>query len=131
MPQPSVFDDFPESLRCDFGPYMGVLDQWHDADTCKVQLSPGWDETPCRWIRLLGVGAPELYQAGGIATRDFAASLVPPGTPVRVTSFKMPRTGGQTMSFSRYVATIEVESGADVAAEINRFVAENGYSTGS
>lgn len=131
MPQPSVFDDFPVSLKCEFGPYMGILDEWWDGDTCKVQLSPGWDETPCRWIRLLGVSAPELYQVGGRETRDFAISLVPPGTPVRVISSKLPRSGGQQMSFARYVATIEVESGLNVAAEIHRFVLEHGYSTGS
>ena len=130
MPRPRAFNNFPASLRCEYGPYMAVLDSWTDGDTCKVLCDPGFDETPCRWLRLKDVRAPELWQEGGPETRDFAASLVPEGTPLRVTTTKTPVSGNQKTSLSRYEATLETSSGVDVAAEINRFVAENGYPTG-
>lgn len=106
MPRPSSFDNFPDELRCDYGPFMGVLDGWHDADTCKVVLDPGFDQEPCRWIRLDGVYAPELSTTEGKLLLGWVEVTFPAPLAVRCVTDKMPKTGGQVMSFDRYVGTL-------------------------
>jgi endonuclease YncB( thermonuclease family) len=106
MARPSMFDNFPDELRCDYGPYMGVLDAWHDGDTCKVVFDPGFDQEPCRWIRLDGVNAPELSTEEGKAMLTWVLEQFPAPLAVKCVASKMARTGGQVMSFDRYVGTL-------------------------
>jgi endonuclease YncB( thermonuclease family) len=116
MPRPSMFDAFPTELTCDYGPFMGVLDGWHDADTCKVVFDPGFDQEPCRWIRLEGVSAPELWTPEGKSLTTWVQATLPWPMPVKVMTAKAPKSGSQVMSFDRYVGTLYcLQNGAIVS----------------
>lgn len=119
MPEPRDFDDFPDELRCDFGPYMAVVSRNHDADTLALVFSPGFDESPCRWIRLNDLRAPELWQPYGKELAAFVARIAPPGTACRVTTEKTPVSQDQVRSFNRYVGSIELAGGRDLGALVD------------
>lgn len=52
-------------------------------------------------IRLAGIAAPELAQAGGKEARDYLASLCPPGTEVTITTHR-----DKTEKYGRYLGTL-------------------------
>lgn len=108
MAKPTILENFPEELRRDFGPYAAVVERVWDGDTVLVTASAGFDRYPCVWVRLLGVEAPELDEPFGHEARDFLSRLLPHGTPCVLLSEKMPRTGGQVVSFARYVGTLHL-----------------------
>lgn len=124
MARPRSFDNFPSLLRTEYGPYMGVIDRWHDGDTVLVQLDPGFDEQPCRWIRLQNVFAPELSQAHGNDLLAFAQGAFPPGTPCRVFTSKTPVSGQQVRSFERYVGIVQVTDGTQIISVNDAIFAE-------
>ena len=116
MPKPRTFDDFPVGLKCEFGPYSGVVEEVHDGDTVLVTVDAGFSHFPCVWIRLAGIRAPELWEFGGPEARDHAATLAAPGTPCRLATSKMPRTGDQKMSFVRYEGGVLLTDGTDLGS---------------
>lgn len=124
MPKPRSFDNFALELRCEYGPFMAVVETNHDGDTILVSADAGFSLFPPVWIRLSGVEAAELWEEFGQQLADFVASVAPPGTPCRLTTEKMPRTGGQKMTLSRYAGVVELTGGRVlnemVNAEIDR-----------
>ncbi len=110
MTRPAVFGFYPDALRCEYSPTMGVIDRFVDPDTAVVVFDGGWDVYPCHAIRLDNFSSPD-----GDPVEDklmaFCAVRFPPGTPVRVRSKKLPRTFNQPMSFTRYVASLESREG--------------------
>lgn len=73
-----------------------------DGDTVVVDLDLGWRVYRNReHLRIAGINAPELSTAAGKASRDHAASLVPPGLAVTVVSEAKP-------SFERTVGSIRI-----------------------
>ncbi len=116
MSRLSTFDNFPLVLRCEYGPFMGVVDRFHDGDTLLVDLDPGFDEGPGRWIRLEGVNAGELHLDVGKELFAYVERHFPPPFPVKVYTAKMPRTGGQVMSFARYVGRVYFERAGAVVS---------------
>lgn len=124
MPKPRSFDGFPVDLRCEYGPFMAVVEANHDGDTILVSADAGFSHFPPVWIRLSGVMAAELWEPFGDALAVYAASVAPPGTPCKLRTEKMPRTGGQKMTLSRYAGVVELPDGRTlndlVNAEIER-----------
>lgn len=118
MSKPVQFQEWPESLDVPYGPYRAVVERVVDGDTVHVIASLGMDEYAYRMIRIQGAFAPELFSGPpeqrerGKAARDFLVSLVPPGTKCRLT------TQRDTTTFGRYVASIELEDGTDVATAL-------------
>ena len=120
MRKPQEFDGFPEELErlAPWPLYRAVIKYWVDGDTLYVLADAGWNEYPYRVLRLAGVDAPELYsgppeiRARGQAARDFAATLAPPGTPCVVDAQP------DRQSFGRYVASVTLADGADLAAAL-------------
>jgi endonuclease YncB( thermonuclease family) len=108
MPRPKSFEGFPDELRCEYGPYMAVIDGWHDGDTLSVVLDPGFDAHPCRWIRLLGTSTPELSEPLGHQLLEYVSTNFPSGTHCQIYTQKMVKTGGQVRSFERYVGEVIV-----------------------
>lgn len=78
-----------------WGPYRGVVDLAHDGDTVNIKLDLGFDLTEYARVRVLGINAPELSTAAGKTARDFAQSVLPPGTNVLVTSHGWDKYGGR------------------------------------
>jgi endonuclease YncB( thermonuclease family) len=78
-----------------FGPYQGTVVEAHDGDTINVKLDLGFDLTMYARVRVLGINAPELSTPEGRLARDFAAGMLAPGTPVKVTSHGWDKFGGR------------------------------------
>jgi micrococcal nuclease len=115
MSKPSQFQDWPESLDVPYGPYRAVIERVVDGDTVHVIASLGLDEYAYRMIRIKGAFAPELFSGPpeererGKAARTFLDGLLPVGTKCRLT------TERDITTFGRYVASIELADGRDVA----------------
>lgn len=118
MSKPAQFQGWPESLDVPYGPYRAVIERVVDGDTVHVVVSPGLDEYAYRMIRLQGSDAPELFSGPpeererGRAARDFLAQLLPQGAKCRLA------TQRDRSTFGRYVASIELEDGTDIATAL-------------
>jgi endonuclease YncB( thermonuclease family) len=78
-----------------YGPYRGVVDLAHDGDTVNIRLDLGFDITVYSRVRVKGINAPELSTDAGKRARDFAQSVLPPGTEVYVSSYGWDKYGGR------------------------------------
>jgi endonuclease YncB( thermonuclease family) len=83
------------------------IDSWHDGDTCSVHRT-AWPGLVIHGehIRVQGINAPELHAAGGIASRDFANTLAPPGSIVTLIA-----TGQE--KYGRFLAKVILPGGAN------------------
>lgn len=104
-----------------FGPYPGIVRDWHDGDTCHIDLDLGFFESlraydingsPRISCRVWGINAPELSTAAGKAALAFAQQLCPNGTKVTVTSHGLDKYGG------RFDGAITLPDGSDFAASM-------------
>ena len=104
-----------------FGPYPARVLDWHDGDTCHMDIDLGFDFTlnaygfdkkPQVSCRIYGINAPELNTDAGKAARDHAIWLCPPGTPVTVTSHGWDKYGG------RFDGTIRLPDGTDFGTQM-------------
>jgi micrococcal nuclease len=74
--------------------YPAVVVSWTDGDSCKVDRQTKPDETiKAEDVRIHGINAPELSDAGGAAARDYAGTLAPPGTAVILVASKKDKYG--------------------------------------
>jgi micrococcal nuclease len=95
-----------------------VIERVVDGDTVHVVVSLGLDEYAYRMIRLQGADAPELFSGPpeererGKAARDFLVQLLPQGTKCRLATHR------DVSTFGRYVASIELEDGTDIATTL-------------
>lgn len=101
-----------------FGPYPGIVRDWHDGDTCHVDLDLGFglvleayslDGTPLNSCRIYGINAPELSTQAGKDAAAFVRTLCPGGTHVTVVSHGWDKYGG------RFDGTITLPDGRDIA----------------
>jgi endonuclease YncB( thermonuclease family) len=99
-----------------FGPYPGLVRDWHDGDTCHVDLDLGFgfllnaynlDARPVLSARIYGINAPELSTDAGKAALVYAQQLCPPGTRVTVTSHGWDKYGG------RFDGSLTLPDGSD------------------
>lgn len=118
MSKPIQFQEWPDSLGVPYGPYRAVIERVVDGDTVHVGVSLGLDEYAYRMIRIKDAFAPELFSGSpeererGKAARDFLAALIPEGTKCRLS------TERDASTFGRYVASIQLEDGRDVATAL-------------
>jgi endonuclease YncB( thermonuclease family) len=101
-----------------FGPYPAVVTDWHDGDTCHLNLDCGFgfylyardlDAKPILSCRIYGIAAPELRTATGPASLAYAQQLCPAGTAVTVLSHGWDKFGG------RFDGSITLPGGQDFA----------------
>lgn len=101
-----------------YGPYPAVVRDWHDGDTCGMDIDLGFDHTIVTIgidgtrrlsCRVYGMNAPELATPEGPPSRDYALQLCPVGTHVLVTSHGWDKYGG------RFDGTITLPNGSDFA----------------
>lgn len=102
-----------------FGPYPGVVRDWHDGDTCHVDIDLGFFESlraydinggPRVSCRIFGINAPELSTAAGKTALAYAQQICPPGTKVTVTSHGLDKYGG------RFDGSLTLPDGQDFAS---------------
>lgn len=87
--------------------FPATIDAWYDGDTCYVHriARPGVT-IHGEHVRVEGINAPELHDAGGTASRDYARLLAPPGTKVTLVLSKQEKYG-------RLLAKIMLPNGED------------------
>jgi endonuclease YncB( thermonuclease family) len=88
-----------------YGPYRGKVRDWHDGDTCHLDLDLGFGQAllaynpitgkPQTSARIYGIDAPELNTEAGKTALRAAAGLCPPGTIVNVLSHGWDKYGGR------------------------------------
>lgn len=89
----------------------------HDGDTitCDVDLGFRTWQHDARF-RVAGVSARELSMDGGREARDHLAGILPAGTRVLIRSVRADADPADAMSFDRYVVTVQLPNGSDLAA---------------
>lgn len=87
-----------------FGPYPGLVRDWHDGDTCHVDLDLGFGfllntydlkAKPAISCRIYGINAPELSTPAGKTALAYALKLCPVFTFVTVLSHGWDKYGGR------------------------------------
>jgi endonuclease YncB( thermonuclease family) len=93
------------------------VDQWTvpatvvrviDGDTCVVACDLGWRISVATTVRIRGVNSPERETAEGRTALGFAATLLPAGLQVVLTSYQLDKYG-------RTVGDITLPDGSDYA----------------
>ena len=101
-----------------YGPYLARVRDWHDGDTCHVDLDLGFDFTlnaysfdgkPQLSCRVYGINADELSTDTGKLAKAFAETICPPGMRVTVLSHGWDKYGG------RFDGEITLLDGSDFA----------------
>jgi endonuclease YncB( thermonuclease family) len=101
-----------------YGPYVGIVRDWHDGDTCYVDLDLGFsmfamakdfDGHSILKCRIYGINAPELNTTEGVDAHLYAMKLCPPGTRVLVVSHGWDNYGG------RFDGQLTLPGGSDFA----------------
>lgn len=96
--------------------YQAIVDRVHDADTIQVDVDLGFYTWRRKvWTRIAGISARELSMPGGPEARDYASGLLPAGTRVVVQSIKVGSDPADVMSFDRYVMSVQLPDGRDLA----------------
>lgn len=73
--------------------YPATIVSIHDGDTVTCDLDMGMHTHHIGPVRIAGIDAPELATIAGKAARDYAATLLPPGLKVVVTSQQLDKYG--------------------------------------
>lgn len=68
--------------------YQATVISNHDGDTITLNIDLGRRQYAIDSIRLIGINTPELSQLGGKEAREYLRYLCPPGTEVRIKTFK-------------------------------------------
>jgi len=99
--------------------YLATVRRWVDGDTLDVSIDLGFGVLKVERVRLNGVNCPESNgetKDAGIAAKTFSESLAPVGVKVALKSYK----ADATEKFGRYLATVFLDDGRDVSAELIR-----------
>lgn len=120
MPAPIQFNNWPSNLAPGYGPYRAVIERVVDGDTAYALISLGMEVYAYHSIRIFGIDSPELYTSDpverekGRAARAYLESICPPGAKCLL------RTDKDKTTFGRYVASLLLSDGRDVASEMVR-----------
>jgi endonuclease YncB( thermonuclease family) len=68
--------------------HMGVVLDWYDGDTLKIDGDLDYEVSSKGWHRLVGVDTPELPTPGGYSALDYVRSIAPVGSPIVYVSYK-------------------------------------------
>ena len=113
---PSEFTGWPLTLGVGYGPYRAVVRHHVDGDTYDCLIDFGFNMYGYHAIRLLGVDTPETNRPesrdAGLAALEYVRELMPEGSRVKLATLANPD------SFGRYLASITLADGRDVATEL-------------
>ena len=88
--------------------YQATVISIHDGDTMTLDIDMGRRLRTDDSIRLYGINAPELSQAGGREARDYLRTLCPIGSTVRLRTFK-----NQEDKYGRWLGKVYIVSPID------------------
>lgn len=96
--------------------YRAEIVEVHDGDTitCDVDLGFHLWHNAARF-RIAGISARELSAPGGREAREHLAGILPPGSQVLIRSIRVGHDPADSMSFDRYVVTVQLPNGSDLA----------------
>lgn len=106
--------------------YQATVISNHDGDTITLNINLGRRQYSIDSIRLIGMNAPELSQIGGKEARDYLRTLCPPGTAVRIQTFK-----NKEDKYGRWLGKVYLPShdGRPDAQCVNDMMIEAGHAT--
>jgi endonuclease YncB( thermonuclease family) len=106
----------------------------HDGDTIIVVLDQGFGDTKEISLRLLGVYAPELSQAGGKECLSFVSEWLHTNTspsvrwPFVVTTARMKVADREQKTLDRFVGTVTTLDGSrNLNLELSAYIESKGY----
>ena len=92
--------------------YRAKICSGYDGDTFRADIDLGFGLwTANQPIRVYGINAPEKNTPEGQSAKEFAATLIQPGLPVTLTTFK-----DKKEKYGRYLGKITLPDGSDFAA---------------
>jgi endonuclease YncB( thermonuclease family) len=115
--KPDEFANWPASIEPGWA-YRAVVKSITDGDTLRMMIDQGLNDYTYQPIRIARIDAPELYTSDpverekGRAARAHLESICPPGTKCLI------RTERDKESFARYIASLTLPDGRDVAEEM-------------
>lgn len=101
--------------------YAGRVLDWHDGDTCHVEVDLGLDIDTRLTIRLMGVNAPELATPEGKVALAYVRSLMAADGSVWLRTVKDHRE-----KYGRYLAWVFLGSAMDDAFEVGHMLVASG-----
>ncbi len=119
----NLFAEFPQEMKrlvSHDSFRMCYIARISDGDTVVVLLDREFYDSSIVRIRLKSLNAPELSTELGKAARDYLVSLLAPGTPVLVRTFKQ--------TYDRYEGTI-LFSHDGLLKDLGRHIVEAGHAT--
>jgi endonuclease YncB( thermonuclease family) len=88
----NLFTKFPPKMKrlvSNAVPRMAYIVRVSDADTLVVLLDRLFFDSSVKRLRIKGIDSPELKTAAGKRAARFVTELLPDGTPVIVTTYKL------------------------------------------
>jgi len=106
--------------------YLAEVRRIRDGDTIEVDIDLGLYAHLRAALRIKDLDTPEVIGAErerGIEAAAYLATLIPVGSQVRIQTFRRPNAERYVQTFDRFVATITMADGRDVAAEMRAWLA--------
>lgn len=119
----SNFTNFPRKLRKLVNhevPRLAYVERVSDTDSIVVVLDRNFYDSSLKRLRIRGIYAEENSTASGKLGTEFLKDLLPPGTPVVVTTFKS--------TYDRYEATVLFEFAGGIA-DLGEVIVKAGFAT--
>lgn len=122
MRKPQEFSYVPPFVEqhAPFGPYRGILKHAGDGDTIDVFIDAGLYQYPFITLRLKDVWSPDGTEIDDLM-RQKILEVCPEGTPVAIETEIGPRSGKETKTFDRFVATVYLPTGENLNEILNAY----------
>lgn len=105
--------------------YLAEVVSIHDGDTMTLKIDMGKRVYTLDAIRLIGINAPELSQAGGKEARDFLRNLCPIGSKVRIRTFK-----NKNDKYGRWLGRVYLYSQLfETPLDVNQHMVDSGHAS--
>lgn len=96
--------------------YWGTVERVHDGDTITVSIDQGFNTWRLKQhLRIAGISARELSMPGGPEAFHHLRILLLPVVALKIRSYKVDHDPADLMSFDRYVVSVALPDGKDLA----------------
>jgi len=91
--------------------YEAAMHRVIDGDTYELEIDLGFSIHAVITVRLHGYNVDERGTTAGDSATEFCKHYLPPNMPLKVKTYKGPRSGADRMTFARWVADVYVPTG--------------------
>ena len=105
--------------------YRATVIQITDGDTLVADVQLGFRVAATITLRLAGINCPEVVgptRAEGLAAKEFVRTLLPPGTPIRIVTYK-----DRKEKYGRYLADVYFANAMREETLLNTLLVETGH----